>query len=681
MSVIDTATAKRLGIYCFYDKNGRAAEFIDDFLADLTKNLDTLVVVVNGKLEHQARKMFAQYTSQIVIRENSGLDAAAYRQIMLQIGWDKLAEYDEVICLNDTIMGPVYSFAEMFREMDTRDVDFWGITMHHDGKAGDESIPPHVQMFWHAYRREFIQSKAFQEYWEQYPCYTDYESVTHKHEIPFTGHFEKLGFKWSVYVDSSEYEYLSDYPLLFIPTVLIREKRCPIFKRRSFFLDYSFGFGQTAGETALELYEYLKHETPYDTDLIWDALLHSYNINDIRRTMHLNYTLPTHTQIDEDLSKQRSAFIFHIYFLDLLSMTFRYLSSIPEETDLYITTTEDKIEAIRSFAKQHDFKHRITFINVQNRGRDVSALYVAAKDVVLDGQYDVIGFAHDKKSTQNLDKGHHGTESRGFSYLLLENTLGSTDYVHNILAKFAQSPRLGLLTPPPPIHGVYFAHTIPSDWGANFKNTKTLLERRLHIHVPLDELKPSLSAIGSCFWFRVAALRPLFEAEWEYSDFLPERLMQEDGTVSHAIERANGYVVQSNGYYPAWAMNDQCSRIELDSLWYATSELVGALGPKRTGETLLDLELWSYTKSNSAWQRGFARLKREIYLGSRNAAKHIAGALPPHARKNVYSTLKAPLSVWRAFRKTLRKAHGQNDAPWDKKEVAALTQKALRGEK
>ena len=46
------------------------------------------------------------------------------------------------------------------------------------------------------------------------------------------------------------------------------------------------------------------------------------------------------------------------------------------------------------------------------------------------------------------------------------------------------------------------------------------------------------------------ALKPLFEYGWKYEDFLPEGQMGEDGTVSHAIERANGYICQSQGTIP-----------------------------------------------------------------------------------------------------------------------------------
>lgn len=105
MTLVDNSTAKRLGILCFYDKNGRAAKFLDGFLEDLMRNLTDLVVIVNGKIDDEARKMFGKYTDIIMVRENTGLDVAAYKQALLTIGWEKLETYDEVLCLNDTIMG------------------------------------------------------------------------------------------------------------------------------------------------------------------------------------------------------------------------------------------------------------------------------------------------------------------------------------------------------------------------------------------------------------------------------------------------------------------------------------------------------------------------------------------------------------------------------------------------
>lgn len=642
---VNSGHKQRLGIYCFYDKYGHAASFIKTFLDDLMDNLDDLVVVVNGQLSDQARQLFSEYTKTIIVRENKGLDVAAYKQAILTLGWEKLESYDEVICLNDTVMGPVYPFREMFACMDRKDVDFWGITAYAGETVDKEQIPTHLQAYWHAYRRSLVSSPAFHEYWETMPLWKDYAEVTRKHEMTFTKHFTDLGFTWASYIDWRKYQGYSSYPLLYMPMQIVRDDRCPIFKRRSFFVDYSAYFDQTAGQPALDLYEYLRDHTDYDVDMIWDAILPSYNIDDIRKAMHLDYVLPSQAINPQTHDRPRSAFIYHVYFMDLLEDTCRYIASLPEETDLYITSTEDKIPQIREYVQQHGISHQATFIPVINRGRDVSALLVAACPVVLSGKYDVIGFAHDKKSSQNQENGHHGTESQGFAYKLMENTLGSEAYVKNILTLFAENPRLGQVTPPPPYHALYFAHTIPHDWGANYEITKELLEDRLGIHVPLSPTKPTASAMGSCYWFRVEALKPLFEYGWKYEDFLPEGQMGEDGTISHAIERANGYICQSRGYYPAWVLSDRYARIEVDSLFYTTAMMMGSSAEARSGESLLT-NLRGLNLATSRW-RTLKIAKHRTHLGLQWITSRTVLKLPKPAQSVIYTAAWAPITAVR----------------------------------
>lgn len=642
---VNSGHKQRLGIYCFYDKYGHAASFIKTFLDDLMDNLDDLVVVVNGQLSDQARQLFSEYTKTIIVRENKGLDVAAYKQAILTLGWEKLESYDEVICLNDTVMGPVYPFREMFACMDRKDVDFWGITAYAGETVDKEQIPTHLQAYWHAYRRSLVSSPAFHEYWETMPLWKDYAEVTRKHEMTFTKHFTDLGFTWASYIDWRKYQGYSSYPLLYMPMKIVRDDRCPIFKRRSFFVDYSAYFDQTAGQPALDLYEYLRDHTDYDVDMIWDAILPSYNIDDIRKAMHLDYVLPSQAINPQTHDRPRSAFIYHVYFMDLLEDTCHYIASLPEETDLYITSTEDKIPQIREYMQQHGISHQATFIPVINRGRDVSALLVAACPVVLSGKYDVIGFAHDKKSSQNQENGHHGTESQGFAYKLMENTLGSEAYVKNILTLFAENPRLGQVTPPPPYHALYFAHTIPHDWGANYEITKELLEDRLGIHVPLSPTKPTASAMGSCYWFRVEALKPLFEYGWKYEDFLPEGQMGEDGTISHAIERANGYICQSRGYYPAWVLSDRYARIEVDSLFYTTAMMMGSSAEARSGESLLT-NLRGLNLATSRW-RTLKIAKHRTHLGLQWITSRTVLKLPKPAQSVIYTAAWAPITAVR----------------------------------
>ena len=94
---------KRLGIFFFYEKNGDVDDFITYYLADLNKNLTELVVVCNGKLSEQGRAAFSQFTDNIIVRENKGLDVWAYKTALDSYGWAKLSEFDEIVMTNSSL--------------------------------------------------------------------------------------------------------------------------------------------------------------------------------------------------------------------------------------------------------------------------------------------------------------------------------------------------------------------------------------------------------------------------------------------------------------------------------------------------------------------------------------------------------------------------------------------------
>ena len=98
---------KRLGIFFFYEKNGDVDDFITYYLRDLARNLTELIVVCNGKLSKQGRAAFEEFTDQIIVRENKGLDVWAYKTALDHYGWQRLSEFDEVVMTNSTLMGPV----------------------------------------------------------------------------------------------------------------------------------------------------------------------------------------------------------------------------------------------------------------------------------------------------------------------------------------------------------------------------------------------------------------------------------------------------------------------------------------------------------------------------------------------------------------------------------------------
>lgn len=554
---------RRIAIYFFWDKDGIVDDYNIYMLADLRKNTEKVIVVSNGEMEKEGYAKFEKVADLIIERENKGFDVWAYKKGIEYIGWDELAEYDELILMNFTNYGPVYPFAEMFKEMDRLDIDFWGITEHYGheydpyGKCKYGYIPRHIQSSFIAVRKRMINSEEFHEYWERMPEVNDYADAICLHEAIFTEDFTRKGFKSSVYVKTQDLRDYSEYPLMLYPLELVKNRRCPIFKRKTFYNLYEEFLDVSCGQSAMEFFEYLKNETDYKLDLIWDNLLRTANMADIKERMQLNYVLPAEYSKRQGTSAKVALFM-HIYNMDLVGYCKQYAQNIVDNADILITTDTKEKEDIITNAFRDLGQERIKVILIENRGRDVSALLVGLKPYYE--QYDYICFAHDKKS--EYDKPHMIGES--FAYHCFENVLGSKDYVNNIVTLFDENPRLGLAVPPTPCHGSYY-YLIGTEWRSNYSNVKKLIEQ-WGWKVPISEDKAPVAPYGSVFWFRAKALQPLFSQNVTYDNFEPEPCQEKDGEFPHAIERIHPFAAQRAGYYSAWVMSDKYGKLEITNL-------------------------------------------------------------------------------------------------------------------
>ncbi|RFT25261.1 rhamnan synthesis protein F, partial [Gardnerella vaginalis] len=173
---------------------------------------------------------------------------------------------------------------------------------------------------------------------------------------------------------------------------------------RSFFHDYSDVSTQSVGNQALDLYEYLKDHTDYNTDLIWENALRSMNMADLMKNLHLRYILPQNhvvenssTATSESTAKPKVALCMHLYYMDLLDKSLHYIQSMPQGCDVILTVGSKENQQIVKQRVEH-LPYDVDVRLIENRGRDVSAFLVGGGADLM--KYDYVCFAHDKKVTQ-----------------------------------------------------------------------------------------------------------------------------------------------------------------------------------------------------------------------------------------------------------------------------------------
>ncbi|PZV38879.1 rhamnan synthesis F family protein, partial [Mesorhizobium kowhaii] len=462
-----------------------------------------------------------------------------------------------------------FPFSEMFSEMEGRNSDFWGASAHREMTpnpfTGTGYLPWHLQTYFVAIRKDMLKSRAFKRYWENLPDVKTYTDAVLLHESQFTKHFTDLGYSAEAYVDPDDYG--SHYPA-FINVDETIINRFPLLKRRLFFHDPTFlEHNPVDLPRALRI---LKETSDYDVNLIWRNVLRTSELRNLNTNAALMSVLPDIRTKDDDAAADygKVAVCAHIYYTDMLDEMLDLTGNIPVPYDFIATTNtpEKKAEIEAILAKRPGVKKVIVRVVEQNRGRDMSSLFISFRDLFIDDRYDLVCRLHTKKSPQVQ-------ASRGnlFKRHVLDNLLNTSGYVHNVLDMFHDNPSIGVAVPPM-IHISY--PTMGHVWFANRPKVEETA-RLLKIDVKFDDTTP-VAAYGTMFWFRPRALRKLFEHKWKWEDFNAEP-HHVDGGLAHALERLIAYTAQDAGYTTQHIVCAHQAAHNYAMLEFKMQKLVGAL--------------------------------------------------------------------------------------------------------
>lgn len=282
------------------------------------------------------------------------------------------------------------------------------------------------------------------------------------------------------------------------------------------------------------------------------------NVYEIKKRRNLNYILPKKSKINNTVIKKSEVVVLiHIYYIEKIQEHIKYIKNIPESIDIIFTISDNETE--KKLRKQlTNIEHKYYIIYKKNRGRDISALLVAAKNELLKYQY--IGFIHDKKEKDELLK----EDINEWNYCLWENMFGSKLYIYNVISILKRNKKIGILVPPIP-YTKHLNYGYVNTWGLNFENTKKLANDLL-LKSDLDDSKPPIT-LGTVFWAKRSSIEKLLCYQWNYMDFKQEP-MEDDGTISHAVERIFPFVAQDAGFYTGWVMTDEFAQRQMEKQYH-----------------------------------------------------------------------------------------------------------------
>ena len=343
------------------------------------------------------------------------------------------------------------------------------------------------------------------------------------------------------------------------------------------------------------------------------------NVYQIRNEQGGYCVLPSDYAMQEIKNPNRVGIVVYLYYEEGMEAYLKYLKKLPQGVDvMLISSNENVLERMKQMV--------LPGINVQivskiNRGRDVAAFLVTAKEYVQSHEY--VAFLHDKKEKYQL----YEEDIFLWAHSMWDNTVRCEEYISNVIHMFDCNRELGLALPVIDIGkymmiGFQYPHV---GWMENYKNTKRLSEE-LHLNCNLEKEFPPIS-YGTVFWCRTKALKKLLDKNWRYEDF-QEEPMDDDGTISHAIERIFPYVAQDAGFKTCMIMNDVFAsgylgklHATMDKLWSKAREIAGIYYPYQISNDEDRSRLKTFCQENS-----------QIYI---YGAGKIGGACYTYMRKIV----------------------------------------------
>lgn len=528
---------RRLLLFVHYNKWGNLADYVVYLLKKIRKLYSRVVFISNSPLSQGELVPLEGLYDDFFQRENTGFDFLAWKEALEREGSKRLAGYDNVTLMNDTCFGPLFDLADVYRKMEAREVDFWGLTNHAAMRVGKDSllakngqVPEHIQSYFLCFQRRTLASEAFSAFWAQVKEEKIAEDAIRKYETQLTGYLHKAGLKSAVLCDTTGMDQRFPNKTIEEPVTLL-ERQVPFIKQKAFFVG-------KAPENIFLLSQVAQHSR-YPVKLIQDHFSRHFSPEiSLKVEAH---SIDARPKNHKDRNQQRIALHIHAFYPDILrGILQRFKHSVRTPVDIFLTTdSKDKAVGIRTLLRQDFPRLQVAELRVcENRGRDIWPWLQLAPELAA---YDVAGHLHTKKTPTAVAR--YGTVWREE---LLDCLLGRFSQIRDA---FAADPRLGIIIPDVP--SIFKFPPYRYDYSSDSIGKGLLVEtwKRLGCRRPLDFLTMNMLVFpyGSMFWYRPKALEPLWQAHWDVHE-IPEEPVPNHGTLLHAMERLLVYVAWDCGY-------------------------------------------------------------------------------------------------------------------------------------
>lgn len=490
---------RRLLVYAVSIVNGRLDDYVPLALAAAGPACAATVVVVFGDLTAEDAAVLHSF-GEVVTSARERFTPTEYARVLRDCVPD-VRHYDDVVLSGDSWFGPTAPFAPILDRMDAAGRDVWEIVesaVEPTPAFPDEGFPDVPEPWlWVSVATRVVTSEVWNRFWRS--------ARADSRSSDFVSFVRAAGISTGSAFVSSDYR-VADAATL-VPDLLVRDG-CPLVARRTFGLYPPYLHQQAV--VGREIVGAMA-DAGYPVEAAWQHLSRTVPSKALNTNAGMLEVIAEPPRFVE--WAPRVVAVAHINDLDHAPSLIRRLGSLPPGFDLVVTTSDGKkavaLTRLTQKAEGLGAGHVDIRVTPSNRGRDMSDFFIACRDVLAPGRYDLVVKVHSRpirRKTLNV--------RRYFRRYQLDNLLAGPGHVAGILELFAREPGLGLVFPP--MMHIGYA-TMGRAWG-DYRESALDVLGELGVAVPLDKISP-LAPFGGMWFARPEALRLLSEHPWAYRDY------------------------------------------------------------------------------------------------------------------------------------------------------------------
>lgn len=568
----------RLSICVFWNKNGILQKYVKFYIEALKSISDRLIIVVNGSITDDARSEIENTGAEVIVRENIGLDFAAYKFGLNYVGFDNLTQYDTLILTNTTCYGPLYPFNVLLKKMENADCDFFGITEHseYDDKEWlQKKVKRHLQSYFLYFKKQVFQSLKFKDFFsniiDNKPL--TYRDVISLYESELTSYLADSGFKYDCLVNCKKYFDRTLNPAIENSLELLKSENLPLIKVKSLVFDPEYAIRKDFTDNLLNTVSYLQENTSYDVSLIYDDLCRNFELSTVKFFLKNNKVISDRRYADSIYCLKTGDFavVAYIDSLSSLELMLSRFKNIPKNGSIYIFIKESLFSDCIKEKLSSLSDIEVTVQSVDDSLSYIEVYFDNAKAVFK--QYKYVCCVH----TFNGD-----TETKNAAYILykkhLDGLFSSKDYVLNVLSYLEEHKETGIIVNPVPVNSEY-ANNL---WGNSVdtvgnKEKFNHLRETLNISVPFDSMK--LASYFGMFILRSESIKECFNSECNFKE-----LLSDDSPIPSVIENEFDIIlpqlIQEKGFFTATVTPENNISPYMDSMYFSTRILYPEICPE-----------------------------------------------------------------------------------------------------